>query len=54
MATEQAGWVQQPDNSDDIQETVRLRAKQMLRAECAMDIKAIHIHTSAELFCKEQ
>jgi len=49
------GWMgQQPDNSDDIQKTLKLRSKQMLRAECVMDIKAIHIHRSGELFSKEE
>jgi len=46
--------VQQPDNSDDINEAMKLRSQQVVRAECVMDIKAIHIHRSGELFSKEE
>jgi hypothetical protein len=54
ISTQQAGWVQQPDNSDDIHETMKSRSQQTLRAECVMDIKAIHIHRIGELFSKEE
>jgi len=48
-----AGWLQQPDNSDEIHETMKLRSQEMLRSECVMDSKAIHIYRSGELFSKE-
>jgi hypothetical protein len=54
IATKWPVWVQQPHSSDDIHETMKLRSQQVVRAECVMDIKAIHIHRSAELFSKEE
>ena len=54
IVTQWAGWVQQPDYSDDIHETMKLRSQQMVRSGCVMDIKAIHIHRTGELFLKEE
>jgi hypothetical protein len=54
ITTQQAGWLQQPYNSDEIQETMKLRSQEMLGSECVIDIKAIHIPRSGELFSMEE
>ena len=48
------GWVGVTDNSDDIYETMTLSSHQMLRSECVMVIKALHIPRNGELFSKEE
>ena len=50
----QKGWVGVTDNSDDIYETMTLSSHQMLRSECVMVIKALHIPRNGELFSKEE